>query len=49
MLAGVRADDVLRALDVVLSTAPAWEPPAGYLDTDVVTTVVKIVLRGGEF
>jgi UDP-N-acetylglucosamine 2-epimerase (non-hydrolysing) len=46
MLAGVRVDDILRAVAVVLSSEPAWEPPAGYLDRDVSTTVVKIILSG---
>ncbi len=46
MLAGIRRDDVLRAVEVVHSTSPVWEPPAGYCDTDVTTKVVKIVLRG---
>jgi UDP-N-acetylglucosamine 2-epimerase (non-hydrolysing) len=44
MLAGVRAADVLRALQVTLAEPPAWKPPAGYLDTDVAATVVRIVL-----
>jgi len=48
MLAGVRADDILRAIAVVLSTEPTWEPPAGYLDRDVAATVVKIVLSGSS-
>jgi UDP-N-acetylglucosamine 2-epimerase (non-hydrolysing) len=46
MLAGVHQDGILRAIAVALSTPPAWQPPAGYLDTDVTTTVVKIVLSG---
>ena len=46
MLAGVRREDVLRAAEVVLSASPTWDPPAGYLDKDVSTKVVKIVLRG---
>jgi len=46
MLAGVRPEDVLRALEVALSTPPVWEPPVGYCDADVTTKVVKIVLRG---
>lgn len=46
MLAGVRCADVVRAAKVVLSAPPVWEPPAGYLDSDVTTKVVKIVLRG---
>jgi UDP-N-acetylglucosamine 2-epimerase (non-hydrolysing) len=45
MLAGVRRHDVVRATEVVLSAPPLWEPPAGYLDGDVTTKVVKIVLR----
>jgi UDP-N-acetylglucosamine 2-epimerase (non-hydrolysing) len=46
MLAGVRVDDILRAVAVVLSSEPTWEPPAGYLDRDVAAKVVKIVLSG---
>jgi UDP-N-acetylglucosamine 2-epimerase (non-hydrolysing) len=48
MLAGVRAEAVLRGVEVVLSEPPAWEPPVGYLDTGVTTTVVKIVLGGRQ-
>lgn len=46
MLAGVRVDDILRAVAVVLSSEPNWTPPAGYLDHDVSAKVVKIVLSG---
>ena len=46
MLAGVRVDDILRAVAVVLSSEPTWEPPTGYLDRDVASKVVKIVLSG---
>jgi len=46
MLSGVQRSEVLRAAEVVLSETPVWEPPAGYLDRDVSTKVVKIVLRG---
>jgi UDP-N-acetylglucosamine 2-epimerase (non-hydrolysing) len=48
MLAGVRSEDVLRAVEVVLSVAPGWEPPVGYLNPDVTTTVVKILLKAGQ-
>lgn len=48
MLAGVRTDDILRAVAVVLSSEPAWQPPAGYLDRDVSATVVKIILSGSR-
>jgi UDP-N-acetylglucosamine 2-epimerase (non-hydrolysing) len=46
MLAGVRADAIVRSVEVALSAKPDWQPPAGYLDLDVTTTVVKIVLSG---
>jgi len=46
MLVGVQSEAVLRGVDVVLSTPPVWEPPAGYLATGVADTVVKIVLGG---
>ncbi|MEI6504105.1 MAG: UDP-N-acetylglucosamine 2-epimerase (non-hydrolyzing), partial [Armatimonadota bacterium] len=46
MLVGVRAEAVLRGMEVVLSEPPAWDPPAGYLDAGVATKVVKIVLGG---
>jgi UDP-N-acetylglucosamine 2-epimerase (non-hydrolysing) len=48
MLAGVQVDGVLRSVDVALSAKPAWQPPVGYLDLDVTTTVVKIVLSGAQ-
>lgn len=46
MLAGVRPEGIARAVAVALSSEPVWDPPLGYLDTDVATTVVKIVLSG---
>jgi UDP-N-acetylglucosamine 2-epimerase (non-hydrolysing) len=46
MLAGLNRDDVLRALEVVLSSSVEWEVPIGYLDTGVTDTVVKLILRG---
>jgi UDP-N-acetylglucosamine 2-epimerase (non-hydrolysing) len=48
MLVGVHSEAVLRGVDVVLSALPAWEPPAGYLNAGVASTVVKIVLGGGR-
>jgi UDP-N-acetylglucosamine 2-epimerase (non-hydrolysing) len=48
MLAGVQADAIVRSVAVALSAKPDWLPPAGYLDLDVTTTVVKIVLSGAE-
>jgi UDP-N-acetylglucosamine 2-epimerase (non-hydrolysing) len=48
MLVGVRTEAVLRGVEVVLSEPPAWQPPPGYLNTGVATTVVKIVLGGGR-
>lgn len=48
MLAGVRVDDILRAVAVVLASEPSWTPPAGYLDHDVSVRVVKIVLSGSS-
>ena len=44
MLAGVRKDAILRAVRVALSSEPAWDPPQGYLDRGVASTVIKIVL-----
>jgi UDP-N-acetylglucosamine 2-epimerase (non-hydrolysing) len=44
MLAGVRKDGVQRAVKVALASEPAWEPPEGYLDQDVASTVIKILL-----
>ena len=44
MLAGVRKEAILRAVRVALSSEPAWEPPQGYLDRDVASKVIKIVL-----
>jgi UDP-N-acetylglucosamine 2-epimerase (non-hydrolysing) len=48
MLSGVRRDDALRAVRVVLSAPPVWDPPDGYLDADVSTKVIKAVLGGGR-
>lgn len=44
MLAGIVADDVLRCVEVALELPTQWEPPSGYLDLDVSSTVLKIVL-----
>ncbi|MFA5844412.1 MAG: UDP-N-acetylglucosamine 2-epimerase (non-hydrolyzing) [Coriobacteriia bacterium] len=44
MLAGVGSGGILRAVSTVLAKPPDWEPPAGYLDTSVSRTVVKILL-----
>lgn len=44
ILAGVRPDDVFRAVKVVTSSTSKWTPPPEYMRTDVSDTVVKIVL-----
>jgi UDP-N-acetylglucosamine 2-epimerase (non-hydrolysing) len=48
MLAGVQAEAIVRSVEVALSSKPDWQPPAGYADLDVTTTVVKIVLSGAQ-
>jgi UDP-N-acetylglucosamine 2-epimerase (non-hydrolysing) len=48
MLGGVQAEGILRSTEVALSAKPDWQPPAGYMDLDVTTTVVKIVLAGAR-
>ncbi len=44
MLTGVSPDLMLKAVEIALSEKPKWEPPEGYLDKDVSSKVVKIVL-----
>ena len=41
------ADALVRGVKVALSEPLGWEPPTGYLDSGVASTVVKIVLGGG--
>jgi len=48
MLAGVQSEAILRSVGVALSAPPDWQPPAGYLDLDVTSTVVKILLAGAD-
>lgn len=44
MLAGVESDSVVDAMAVALAREPGWEPPSGYVNPDVASTVTKIVL-----
>lgn len=44
MLTGVSPDLVLKSLEVVLNEECEWEPPAEYLEKNVSSKVVKIVL-----
>jgi len=44
MLTSVSPDLILRSLEVVLNEKCEWEPPAGYLDKNVSSKVVKIIL-----
>jgi len=44
MLAGCEPDVILRCVETVLAQGRAWQPPAEYLETDVSSKVVKIVL-----
>jgi UDP-N-acetylglucosamine 2-epimerase (non-hydrolysing) len=44
MLSGCEPDVVLRCVEAVLAQGRVWQPPAEYLETDVSSKVVKIVL-----
>jgi UDP-N-acetylglucosamine 2-epimerase (non-hydrolysing) len=44
MLVGVSLESMLNGLEVVLNERQKWEPPAGYLATNVSSRVAKIVL-----
>jgi len=44
MLASVSPDTMMKAAEVVLGEPHEWESPAGYLDKNVSTKVVKIIL-----
>jgi len=44
MLASISPDLMLRAVEVALTEKHHWEPPAGYLDSNVSSKVVKIIL-----
>ncbi|MEO7506767.1 MAG: UDP-N-acetylglucosamine 2-epimerase (non-hydrolyzing) [Pyrinomonadaceae bacterium] len=44
ILSGAATADIVRAVDIALTLAPNWTPPAEYLTENVAATVVKIVL-----
>ncbi|MBM4447431.1 MAG: UDP-N-acetylglucosamine 2-epimerase (non-hydrolyzing) [Chloroflexi bacterium] len=44
MLASISPDLILKAVEIALTEKQEWEPPAGYLDKDVSSKVVKIIL-----
>ncbi len=44
MLSGCEPETILRCVDTVLSQPPNWQPPAEYLEKDVSSKVVRIVL-----
>ena len=44
MLAGCEPKVILRCVETVLAQGRAWPPPAEYLEADVSSKVVKIVL-----
>ena len=44
ILAGTDPDNIVRAVDVAISTPCNWEPPLEYMRTNVSDTVVKILL-----
>jgi UDP-N-acetylglucosamine 2-epimerase (non-hydrolysing) len=44
MLAGIEAERIVASVDAVLREPSAWKPPAEYLDPNVSSKVVKIVL-----
>jgi UDP-N-acetylglucosamine 2-epimerase (non-hydrolysing) len=43
ILTGADAADILRCVDMVLSTPPDWDPPAEYLVKNVSQAVIKIL------
>ncbi len=44
ILSGASLDDIVRAVEIALTLAPNWIPPAEYMAENVAATVVKIVL-----
>jgi UDP-N-acetylglucosamine 2-epimerase (non-hydrolysing) len=44
VLSGCEPEAILRCVGVALDRPPLWNPPPEYLETDVSTTVAKIVL-----
>jgi UDP-N-acetylglucosamine 2-epimerase (non-hydrolysing) len=44
MLSGCEPEAILRCVEAVLAQGRAWQPPAEYLEADVSSKVVKIVL-----
>ena len=44
MLTGVEPDLILKAIEIVLNEKQKWQPPAEYLDSDVSSKIVKIIL-----
>lgn len=44
MLSGCEPENILRCLDTVLSTPPAWQPPIEYLEQDVSSKIGRIIL-----
>jgi UDP-N-acetylglucosamine 2-epimerase (non-hydrolysing) len=43
ILSGADTDSILKCVEVVLSSSPAWSPPAEYLVENVSQTVVRIL------
>ena len=44
ILTGVEPETVLKAVDIVLNEKQEWQPPVEYLDTNVSSKTVKIIL-----
>ena len=44
MLSGCEPEMIIRCVETVLSQPPSWQPPTEYLEKDVSSKVVKIVL-----
>lgn len=44
ILSGCEPDVILRCVDTVLSQPPNWQPPTEYLEKDVSSKIVRIVL-----
>lgn len=44
MLSGVNSEKILECVETVLESSTSWKPPTEYLETDVSSTVIKILL-----
>lgn len=44
IISGAGLEDIVRAVEIALGLPPLWSPPAEYLDENVSSTVLRIVL-----